>query len=484
MARDKKIQLIISAKNQAKAVFGSVRKGLSEIGGLAKKLFSPTGLIFGGLAGFGIGKLAGSFIETASSFEGLEASLTTTLGSLEKAKEAIKYANKEAAASPYTVMEYGEAIRTLSAYGVDYAKVMKTVGDTSAAMNKPLQQAVEALADALQGEGERLKEFGIKQKVAGDQITYTWVDAMGEVHKTVAKNSPEIIQQTLLAIWNEKYKGGMEKFGSTWKGLTSTAKSLWDEFKLAIMNSGAFELMKKSLDAAIDKINELKKAGDFQKWAERAGQAIFGIGKALITFIPKALIVILDVVSKIAMGMRGWQMILGELRIVWWDLAKVMQKYMTDFAKGLTVLLDFVNIGGIYDDQIRGLVGFVRNQQAIIKQVEADKAAAIRKQQETVAAYNKEQQEIEGYKRKVAEMEGAFKSFVAQVNEAVEAQKKAGEAAREGSDAAVDAMKEEERAIERLIAKYRRLNEAAGRKGGSFSMASFAEALDDAERTE
>jgi hypothetical protein len=33
-------------------------------------------------------------------------------------------------------------------------------------MGKPLQQAVEALSDALQGEGERLKEFGIKQRIA------------------------------------------------------------------------------------------------------------------------------------------------------------------------------------------------------------------------------------------------------------------------------------------------------------------------------
>ncbi len=218
---DRKFTLIIAARDATKAVFGRVRKGLSGLGGQVKKVFSPTGLLIGGVGAFGLGALGKSFIDTASSFEDLEASLSTTLGSIDKAREAIKYANEEAAASPYTVLQYGEAIRTLSAYGIQYRDVMRTLGDTAASMNKPLEAAVEALADALQGEGERLKEFGIKQSVAGDQITYTWTDALGNVRKTIAQNNPKIIQETLAAIWNEKYKGGMEKFGSNWSGLTS-----------------------------------------------------------------------------------------------------------------------------------------------------------------------------------------------------------------------------------------------------------------------
>jgi len=484
MAKDKKISLIISAKNQAKGAFASVKKGLSDIGGLAKKLFSPTGLILGGLGALGLGKLASSFIETASSFEGLEASLTTTLGSLDKARQAIAYANKEAAASPYTVLEYGEAIKTLSAYGIDYAAVMQTVGDTAASMGKPLQQAVEALADALQGEGERLKEFGIKQKIAGDQITYTWVDAMGKVRNTVAQNSPEIIQQTLLAIWNEKYQGGMEKFGTTWKGLTSTAKSLWDEFKLAIANSGTFELLKNGLQVVIGKINEAKKAGDFQKWAQQAGEAVFTVARAIVESIPRVLIMTLEVISKITMGFRGWQMLIGELKIAFLGFARIAQSVLGGIAEGAAKVWSITNIFGQSDDLINDLRSFADNQKLVAQQLQADRDAEIRKQQQTIAGYTKEQQEIEGYKRKVAEMEGAFKNFVAQVNTAAAAQKETGEAAKEGSAMAINAMQDEGRAIEALIAKYRRLNEAAGRRGGSFSVAGLDQALDDAERTE
>ena len=483
MAKDKKISLIISAKNKVKGVFASVKKGLTDIGGLAKKIFSPTGLILGGLGALGLGKLAGSFIETASSFEGLEASLTTTLGSLDKAREAIAYANKEAAASPYTVLEYGEAIRTLSAYGVDYAAVMKTVGDTAASMNKPLQQAVEALADALQGEGERLKEFGIKQSVAGDQITYTWVDAMGKVRNTVAKNSPEIIQQTLLAIWNEKYKGGMDKFASTWQGVTSTAKSLWDEFKLAVMNSGAFELMKKSLQVIIDKLNEAKKNGDFQAWAERIGQAIFNIGKTLITFIPQALILILDVVAKISMGIRGWQMLIGEAKIAGLGFAAFMQGVIRDIAKVAAVTLDKMNIWGLYDNNVRDLVNMAQSQSQVVKQLNADKEAAIRKQQQTIDGYTKEQKEIEGYKTKVAEMQGAFDGFVTTVAEVVEEQKKIGPAAAEGMGQATDEAGRYLAVLRQIKATQAGITDFRGSNLGG-NLSSLESQLSDAERTE
>jgi hypothetical protein len=380
MAKNKKISLIISAKNKAKGVLKSVRKGLSDIGGLAKKLFSPTGLIAGGLATLGIGKLASSFIETASSFEVLEASLTTTTGSLEKAREAIAYANREAAASPYTVLEYGEAIRTLSAYGIDYAKVMKTVGDTSASMGKPLQQAVEALADALQGEGERLKEFGIKQSVAGDQITYTWTDTMGKVRQTVAQNSPEIIQQTLLAIWNEKYKGGMDKFATSWKGLTSTAKSLWGEFKKAVMDAGLFDMLKGSLESIINKVQELKNNGDLKLWATKTALAIVQAFQHINTVIGGSAEV------AIAFG-RAFNAIYGNVVKIVGGLAAIQLNETTEFlnaakeAQAAGISFDGRDAGPELDAYVREIETRVQSLKAT-----ADAAVAIVEKSDAVGA--------------------------------------------------------------------------------------------------
>ena len=430
-----KFSLVIAAKDRASKVLKGFRKQLSKVGNVAKSLFSPTGIIAGGLAGFGLGKLAGSFIETASSFENLEASLTTTTGSLEKAKEAIAFANKEAAASPFTVMEYAEAIRSLSAYGVDYQKVMTTLGDTAASMGKPLSQAVEAFADALQGEGERLKDFGIKQSVAGDQITYTWTDTMGKVRKTVAKNSPEIIQQTLQAIWNEKYQGGMEKFANTWSGLTSTLTSLWDEFKLAVMESGAFEYMKQTLQLVIDKINEAKKTGDFKKWADQIGQALVDGFRFLVTGIPKALLLILEIISKISMAISGWKMLWTEIKIHALGFAAVVQNILRFIAEGFRQIFSVVNVGGMFDGVIAGLEDFRNSQDQIVKQLNADRTKAIVDQNRNVANYEQDQKDLERYKDTLVELEGTAKDFVSSVDKSIAASKKEAEAANEAAAA-------------------------------------------------
>lgn len=312
MAKDKRVNFIIGAKDHASAVFGKVKSGLSSLAGSVKGLVSPGGLIAGAATGFGLGALGSSFISTASSFEDLETSLTTTTGSLQKAREAMAFANREAAASPYTVMQYAEAIKTLTAYGIDYQKTMTTLGNTASAMGKPLQSAVEALADALQGEGERLKEFGIKQKVEGDKITYTWVDALGKVRETVAKNNPAIIQEVLTGIWNEKYAGGMERFANTWSGLTSTLKSLWGDFVNQTMQSGPFQTLKGFVKGLVDQINALKESGKLGEIAKSFGQNITAGILKVINFLPELARLIIKAVEYLLLALSGWkQMIAG-----------------------------------------------------------------------------------------------------------------------------------------------------------------------------
>ena len=55
-------------------------------------------------------------------------------------------------------------------------------------MGKNLMQFVEAIADAATGEFERLKEFGIKARTQGEQVSFTFQG----VTTTVGKNAAEI----------------------------------------------------------------------------------------------------------------------------------------------------------------------------------------------------------------------------------------------------------------------------------------------------
>lgn len=509
MARDKKISLIISAKNKAKGALNSVRKQLGGIGSLAKKIFSPTGLILGGLGALGLGKLAGSFLDTASSFEGLEASLSTTLGSLGKAREAIKYANKEAAASPYTVLEYGEAIRTLSAYGVDYTKVMQSLGDTAASMNKPLQQAVEAMADAMQGEGERLKEFGIKQKVAGDQITYTWVDTLGKVRETIAKNSPEIIQQTLTAIWNEKYKGGMEKFASTWKGLTSTAKSLWDEFKLGVMDSGPFLAIKTYLQGIIDKVNELKQNGQFKGAAEKIGQTVVAWLQKIVAAIPLVVKLVLKGVEEIVISFLGWKMLISQLQIAFLSLeisflslTRKAREFGQVAKRALELASLIPGIGSaasslrISTDKLLEpkTEGELAKEQDYIAALRERKNKVIQSQMETMRGLDANEKRFDGYQKSVDGLGKTFEDLNKKIDatlaqqktaaaEAAQGQQAVGEAAKEGMGQAVTEVERYIAALKRAKAAQQELSDFRGSNHGG-TVAGLASALDEAERTE
>ncbi len=86
--------------------------------------------------------------------------------------------------------------------------VSSLLGDTSAAMGKDLQAAVEAMADAVTGENERLKEFGIKASTNGGLITYQFADRAGlQRTATALATDRAAIQQTLERIVNEGCNG-------------------------------------------------------------------------------------------------------------------------------------------------------------------------------------------------------------------------------------------------------------------------------------
>ncbi|TDF43392.1 phage tail protein, partial [Histophilus somni] len=82
---------------------------------------------------------------------------------------------------------------------------------------------VEAIADAVTGENERLKEFGIKGRAVGKNIIeYEYTDKNGKQQiARVNKNNRQQIEKTLSKIFNDKYAGAMEKQAKTLMGIWS-----------------------------------------------------------------------------------------------------------------------------------------------------------------------------------------------------------------------------------------------------------------------
>lgn len=225
-------------------------------------------------------------VDTASEFERYRSVLETIEGSSEKARQSMAWVSEFATKTPYELSEVNEAFVKLKSYGLDPIKdgLLTTLGDTSAGMGKPLMQTVEAIADAMTGQNERLKEFGIKaEAIKGtNRIIYEYTDKHGRQMRAMAdKNNREQIRATLQTIWNEKYGGAMDKLSNTWGGMMSNLSDNWERFKLMIADSGVFSYLQDKLRGLLEKIDAMAQDGSLQKLAET-------IGKNLVTAFEKA----------------------------------------------------------------------------------------------------------------------------------------------------------------------------------------------------
>jgi cation transport regulator ChaC len=270
------------------------------------------------------------FLDTAAMFEDYQAVLRAVEGSNAKAKKSMEWISDFAATTPYELGEVTEAYKQLRAYGLDPTTgLLKDLGDASSAMNKPLLQSIEAIADAVTGENERLKEFGIRASTAGDQVTYEYTNRAGEQRTaTVDKNNRKEIESTLRTIWNQKYANAMRERSKTWRGMLSNIGDQWSRFALMVMEQGLFDWMKDKLGGLLDKINEMAADGSLQAYAKDVGEKLIKFATGLWA----AGSAISSAISNIADLVGGWEnliYILAALKLAplissLWSMGKAM----------------------------------------------------------------------------------------------------------------------------------------------------------------
>ncbi|MGY6214990.1 tape measure protein [Methylolobus aquaticus] len=234
-------RLFESAHRSNSLFVGGLRASWSVLSGTAAQLTALGGAVAGA---YGVQRLVRSVIGTGAQFEGYQAQLETTLGSVDKAQSALQWIQQFAKTTPYEVAGVTEAFVRLKAYGIDPMDgTLRSLGDAAAGLHKPMMAAVEAIADAVMGENERLKEFGIKASVDTKHhlVTYRWLDKAGkEREKTIDSSNQRLIASTLQTIWNEKYAGGMDRLSRTWEGIVSNLSDTWTGFLRQIGDAGAF----------------------------------------------------------------------------------------------------------------------------------------------------------------------------------------------------------------------------------------------------
>lgn len=251
-----------------------------KLSGLATDVAVAGAALAGAVYGF-----KAAFLDTAAQFERFQTILETTEGSSEGAKRAMDWVSDFAAKTPYELAQVTDAFVKLRAYGIDPTNgMLAALGDAAAAKGKDLGQGVEAIADAMMGNSERLKEFAsIDAAKAGNTITYAWTDRLGKdrLNKVRANNKKEI-QATLQAIFQEMGGGAMDKLSRTWDGMVSNLKDTWARFAKMVMNSGPFTLLKTELGGWLTKLDRMAKSGELQAWADKTARAMMPLLRLML----------------------------------------------------------------------------------------------------------------------------------------------------------------------------------------------------------
>lgn len=134
--------------------------------------------------------------ETRKEFAKYEAVLRNTFQSQKKANDAMKMLQQLAEDTPSSLQEWTEAYIKLVNRGVKpTSQELVNMGDLAVSQGKSVDQLIEAILDAMTGENERLKEFGIKASKSGETTKFSFRGVTTEV-----RNSEDAIKDYLLSL--------------------------------------------------------------------------------------------------------------------------------------------------------------------------------------------------------------------------------------------------------------------------------------------
>lgn len=195
------------------------------------------------------GALGYGVLEVNREFESLVAGLRGAEGSGERAAAVLKDLRKLAADTP---LELGELVRSwtrLRNLGLEPSlETLEAFGNVSAAIpGKKLNDFTEAVADAITGEWERLKEFGIRAKKTGNNVDFTFKG----ITKRVKFNADEITKY-LTDIGKNDFAGALRRQGQTLGGMFDRAKEQAKQFLTTIGQSGVTAQLRDLLSTLLD----------------------------------------------------------------------------------------------------------------------------------------------------------------------------------------------------------------------------------------
>lgn len=192
-------------------------------------------------------------VDVTREFDVLNAGLITATKSAEGAAIAFEAIQDFASNTPYDLQQATNGFTKLVNLGLTPSeRAMTSYGNTASAMGKDLNQMIEAVADASTMEFERLKEFGIKARQEGDNVSFTFQG----VTTTVKKNAAEI-EGYLMALGENQFAGAMQTRMDSLDGAMSNLGDSWNSLFREISQAGVGDAIESSVRQATASIDEL-----------------------------------------------------------------------------------------------------------------------------------------------------------------------------------------------------------------------------------
>ena len=200
--------------------------------------------------------LVSNVIQTRAEFQKFEAVLTNTLGSKALAEQTLTRIQDFASKTPFSVAELTASFVKLANAGFKPTNAELTkLGDLAASQGKSFDQLTEAVIDAQTGEFERLKEFGIRAKTVGDNVTLSFKGQ--EV--VVNKFNQGALRDAIVGFGDlEGVAGGMAAISDTLGGKISNLGDNFDAFfnNLGESSEGVFAAVLDGFNALLSASNE------------------------------------------------------------------------------------------------------------------------------------------------------------------------------------------------------------------------------------
>lgn len=241
-----------------------------------------------GAGGIGaLGFLTRGVLGRASDFEQYTLILENQLGSLAKAKAAMKWVEDFAVRTPYELGEVMSAFTQMTV--LDFKPMtgtLEALGNAAAALGTDLSDAVNALASATAGEFEPLRRYGIRIAKDGATLRLEW-RKNGKVFRETVRDDQAALERAISGIMNKRFPEMMKRQSNTFLGMWRNLSDQFGKFQGMIADAGFFDAVRKKLQSVLEWVDQLAKNGKLKEWAEAISNRMTEMTNKAYEFVTK-----------------------------------------------------------------------------------------------------------------------------------------------------------------------------------------------------